>query len=266
MDAQRTRLSFYWTVAKEWGQYHRLDNLPRCKLSYFPGKKESFETLGIVQFAPYIFDERATLEEQLFVENTLKNPAVLAILGAVGAWYDGTPVLRLSVHKREQYDAQAAADLDESDSTIVYTANAAHNRKVFLHKLLEEILPYGDLEPGTVPHRYFCKMFLYPNHTQLTNYNDIALLCFQHSGLQYMKRYFSVPLPLVPLDEWFKLPKLEAHCRVTSDTGMVWVSFCDLKYIVPHAQRPLSWQELQLLYYAELANPTSDGAWHPAWA
>ena len=258
---ERSRLAFYLTVAREWGKYCRLDNQPRCTLTYIPDTKPSFETLGKIEFAPYMFNEHATLDEQLFVENILKSPVLRAILGAVGNWIDAPNVLRLSAHYRQLYDTQVKADLTETQGI-----HAAHNRKDFLHRLLEEILPYGDIEAEILPHRYFCKMFPYANNTQPTNYDDIALLCLLHSGLQYMMGYFSVPLSLVPKDQWFELPNLQAVCRVTSDTGLVWVSFCDPSTIVPQAQKPLSWSALQGLYYAELANPTSDGAWRPEWA
>jgi hypothetical protein len=109
-------------------------------------------------------------------------------------------------------------------------------------------------------------MFPYPHKNKPTNYDDIALLCLQHSGLQYMEGYFSVHPSLVPKDQWFELPNLQAVCRVTSDTGLVWVSFCDPSTINTKTQKPLSWSALEGLYYAELANPTSDGVWRPDWA
>ena len=260
---KRTRFAFYLTVAREWGKYCRLDKQPRCTLTYIPDTKPSFETLGKVEFAPYMFNEHATLDEQLFVENILKSPVSRAILGAVGNWIDAPNVLRLSAHYRQLYDTQVKNDL-----AVVHTQgiHAAHNRKDFLHRLLEEILPYGNIEAEILPHRFFCKMFPYPHKNKPTNYDDIALLCLLHSGLQYMEGYFSVHPSLVPRNKWFELPNLQAVCRVTSDTGLVWVSFCDPSTIDPQAQKPLSWSALEGLYYAELANPTSDGVWRPEWA
>ena len=251
--AQRTRLSFYWTVAKEWGQYRRLYNLPRCTLHYIPEKPHTFDNLHIVEFAPYIFEDSAPPDEKEFVEKFLKNQDVLDILGSVVA---PIYVLQLSKDRRDFYDThQYAMTMTQAQPAI--SSEVAYKRKVFLHELFSHL---------AFQEQSLCKVYLYQKETELNDYTDIALLEFQNDGLRYFERYFDVQ----PIHhEWLYDNDLEVYYLVGQSGQRAFISFCHPHLLAPHKLQLANTEAIHDLYNAyqrEGIPELNFGTWRPAWA